>query len=173
MNFKEYLIFYIRSDIIINMLSSIPLDIIPYIQITLSFLLGGILGFQREYTGKDAGLRTYILVSVGATLFTILSKTGFDEFITDASRYDPSRIASNIVVGIGFLGAGVIIFKGNRISGLTTAAGLWTSATIGMAIGLERFGLAAFTTFLVFIIFEVMGKLHSESWIFRKRRGEM
>ena len=155
------------------MLNQISIELIPYIQILTSFLLGGILGFQREYTGKDAGLRTYILVSVGATLFTILSKTGFNEFLDDPSRFDPSRIASNIVVGIGFLGAGVIIFRGNRVSGLTTAAGLWTSAAIGMAVGLERFGLAAFTTFLVFVIFEIMGKLHSGSWIFRKRRGEM
>ncbi|OGZ57490.1 MAG: hypothetical protein A3F94_00650 [Candidatus Spechtbacteria bacterium RIFCSPLOWO2_12_FULL_38_22] len=155
------------------MINQIPVELIPYVQIMIAFLFGSILGFQREYTGKDAGLRTYILVAVGSTLFTIISKTGFNEFLTsDLSRFDPSRIASNIVVGIGFLGAGVIIFKGRRVRGLTTAAGLWVAAAVGMSVGAGRIGIAAFTTFIVFVIFEVMGKLNTESWIFRMRRGE-
>lgn len=154
------------------MLQNIPLELVPYVQIGLAFFLGGILGFQREYTGKDAGLKTHILVAVGATLFTIISKTGFNEFLLEPSRFDPSRIASNIVVGIGFLGAGVIIFKGRHVRGLTTAAGLWIAAAVGMAVGVGLIGIAAFTTFLTFITLEVMSRLHTESWIFRMRRGE-
>jgi len=154
------------------MFDFIPPEYLPYAQISLSLIFGGILGFQRDYTGKDAGLRTYILVSIGATLFTIISKTGFNEFLFEFSRFDPSRIASNIVVGIGFLGAGVIIVRGGHVRGLTTAAGLWGAAAIGMAIGVNKIGLAAFTTILIFVIFEIFGRLHIDSWIFRKRRGE-
>jgi len=155
------------------MLNYVSAEFIPYVQILVSFLLGGVLGFQREYTGKDAGMRTYMLVTIGATLFTMISKTGFDEFLTsDLSRFDPSRVASNIVVGIGFLGAGVIIFQGSKVRGLTTAAGLWIAAAIGMTVGVGKIGLAVFTAVLVFVILEVLGRLHPDSWIFRKRRGE-
>lgn len=154
------------------MLDFIAPEYVPYVQIFLSLVFGGILGFQRDYTGKDAGLRTYILVSIGATLFTIISKTGFNELLFEFSRFDPSRIAANIVVGIGFLGAGVIIVRGGHVRGLTTAAGLWGAAAIGMAIGVNQIGLAAFTTILIFVIFEVFGRLNIDSWIFRKRRGE-
>ncbi|MDP4010569.1 MAG: MgtC/SapB family protein [Candidatus Spechtbacteria bacterium] len=133
-------------------------------------MLGSILGAQREYTGKAAGLRTYSLVAVGACLFTVISRGGFNEFLVDASRYDPSRIASNVVVGIGFLGAGVIILRGVRIEGLTTAAGLWVSAGIGMAVGVEMYGVAIFTTVLVFGILEVLGKFDIEEWLLHSRR---
>src|SRR3989344_648982 len=147
-------------------------DIIPqpYWQVLLALLLGSILGAQREYTGKAAGLRTYSLVAVGAVLFTIISRGGFNEFLVDASRYDPSRIASNVVVGIGFLGAGVIILRGVRIEGLTAAAGLWVSAGIGMAVGVEMYGVAIFTTALVFGILEVLGKFDIEEWLLHSRR---
>ena len=142
----------------------------PYWQVLLALLLGAILGMQREYTGKAAGLRTYSLVAVGAALFTIISRGGFNEFLVDASRYDPSRIASNVVVGIGFLGAGVVILRGVRIEGLTTAAGLWVSAGIGMAVGVQMYGVAIFTTALVFLILEVLGKFDIEEWLLHKRR---
>lgn len=142
-----------------------------FVQIALAFGLGGLLGLQREYSHKAAGLRTYSLVAVGAALFTIISLNGFNEFLLmDASRYDPSRIASNIVVGIGFLGAGVIIFRGIKVEGLTTAAGMWIAAGIGMAIGVKMYALALFTTFLVFFVLEVLGKFDFESWL-RRNRG--
>lgn len=133
-----------------------------YIQILLATALGLILGLQREHAGKSAGIRTYTLVTIGATLFTVISRTGFTEFMTDASRYDPSRIASNIVVGIGFLGAGVIIFRERKVQGLTTAAGLWVSAGIGMAVGAGLYGLAAFSTIIAFIILEFMNRVDVE-----------
>lgn len=96
-------------------------------QILLAVFLGGLLGWQREHIGRAAGLRTYSIVSLGSALFTILSLHAF--------AGDPSRIASQVVVGIGFLGAGTILHKGESVEGLTTAAGLWTVAAIGMAVG--------------------------------------
>lgn len=142
-----------------------------FVQIALAFGLGGLLGLQREYSHKAAGLRTYSLVAVGAALFTIISLNGFNEFLlAGSSGYDPSRIASNIVVGIGFLGAGVIIFRGIKIEGLTTAAGMWIAGGIGMAIGVKMYALAIFTTFLVFLVLEVLGKFDFESWL-RRNRG--
>lgn len=142
-----------------------------FVQISLAFGLGGLLGLQREYSHKAAGLRTYSLVAVGAALFTIISLNGFNEFLLmDGSRYDPSRIASNIVVGIGFLGAGVIIFRGVKVEGLTTAAGMWIAAGIGMAIGVKMYALAIFTTLLVFLVLEVLGKFDFESWLRRNKK---
>lgn len=141
------------------------------IQITIALFLGGLLGFERESAGKAAGLRTYALVAAGAALFTIISRNGFNDLtLLEVSRYDPSRIASNIVVGIGFLGAGIIIFRGVKIEGLTTAAGMWVAAGIGMAIGAQMYLLATFTTFLVFFVLDVMGKIEFEDKLRRRRR---
>lgn len=91
-------------------------------------VLGGVVGYQREIHGRPAGLRTHILVCVGSALFTIAS-------VTYGHGAEPSRIAANIVTGIGFLGAGTIIRQGSTIRGLTTAASLWTVAAIGLAVG--------------------------------------
>src|SRR5574340_1635893 len=100
------------------------------VRLLLALLLGGLVGWQREAAVKPAGFRTHILVCVGAALFTLISRFGFFE-----SGADPSRVASNIVVGIGFLGAGTIWRAGGSVQGLTTAASLWTVAAIGMAAG--------------------------------------
>lgn len=97
------------------------------IKISLAFLLGGIIGIDREYMNKAAGLRTLILICIGSCLYTM-----FSTVITEKS---PDRIASNIVTGIGFLGAGVIFKEDNRVKGLTTAASIWVTAAIGMGIG--------------------------------------
>jgi putative Mg2+ transporter-C (MgtC) family protein len=142
------------------MIDFIIQELILYAYLLIAMILGGILGFQREYTRKPAGLRTYMLVSMGAALFTIISKTGFDEFlVSDLSRFDPTRIASNIVVGIGFLGAGVIIFRDRKVQGLTTAAGLWLAGAIGMAVGAGDVGLAVFATLLGFVVLDLFGKM--------------
>lgn len=148
------------------MLSAIPIE---YFQILLAFTLGFILGLQREYSEKPAGLRTYSLVATGAALFTIISRTGFNEFLVDASSYDPARIASNVVVGIGFLGAGVIVLRREKIEGLTTAAGLWVSAGLGMAVGVKMYGLAIFATVLSVIILEILGRTEIEEWLHIKK----
>ena len=115
-------------------------------QILLAIVLGGILGWQRERIGKSAGPRTYALVSSGSALFTMLSLYGF-------GIAEPARIAAQIVTGIGFLGAGIIIHKnGGVVEGLTTAAGLWAVAAVGMAVGAGWFYEAIIVTFLLLLV---------------------
>ncbi len=109
-------------------------EVYMVLQVVLAMFLGGVLGWQREHWGKWAGPRTFALVSGGSALFTILSISAFGA--------DISRVASQIVVGIGFLGAGTILHKENRVVGLTTAAGLWMVAAIGMAVGVSYYILA-------------------------------
>ncbi len=120
-------------------------------QLVIAALLGGAIGLEREYWRKAAGLRTHMLVSLGACLFTILSREAFGEFIGKTS-YDPTRIASTIIVGIGFIGAGVIMQSKGKIVGLTTAAGIWLAAAIGMAIGCQFYTIAFFTTVIAVVI---------------------
>ncbi len=115
------------------------------LHVILALFLGGALGWQRENWGKSAGPRTYALVAGGSALFTILSITAFGS--------DMARIASQIVVGIGFLGAGTILHKENRVEGLTTAAGLWMVAAIGMAVGVRYYILAIMVSVLSLGIF--------------------
>ncbi len=118
----------------------IPQDIY---ELLISMLAGAIIGFEREFNGKAAGLRTMILICVGSTLFTILSiKIGGDA----------GRIAANILTGIGFIGGGIIFRENNRIVGLTTAATVWATAALGMNIGSGHYQLAMFSTFLVILI---------------------
>jgi putative Mg2+ transporter-C (MgtC) family protein len=116
-------------------------------QILLAAILGMAIGAEREHRHRSAGLRTYTLVAIGSCLFTILSIYGFSNGVHAA--YDPSRIASQIVVGIGFIGAGMIILRENKVEGLTTAAGIWTTAGIGMAVGLGFYFVAIFSTVLI------------------------
>ncbi|RJQ14525.1 MgtC/SapB family protein [Candidatus Parcubacteria bacterium] len=119
----------------------------------LALVLGSVVGLERERVGKEAGLRTNALVSVGSALFTILSVHMASQLQTPA--FDPSRIASQVVVGIGFIGAGLIIFRGERIENLTTAATVWVVAAIGMAVGFGMYLLAILTTLLVYIFLEI------------------
>jgi putative Mg2+ transporter-C (MgtC) family protein len=107
-------------------------------RLTLAAVLGGAIGFERELRDREAGLRTHLLVCLGSALFTIVSAYGFREFLTSGDqviRADPTRIAAQIVTGIGFLGAGAIIRQGLSVRGLTTAATLWVAAAIGIAAG--------------------------------------
>ncbi len=129
-------------------------QLIPYFQIIFAGLLGGFIGVEREHVGKSAGTRTYSLVAMGAALFTILSVHGFE-----GGDVDPSRIAGQVVLGIGFLGAGLIMRQGSRVRGLTTAAAMWTVAAIGVAVGLGFYLLAAFTTLSIFFILYVLGRV--------------
>lgn len=156
------------------MLDSIQLDII--FRLVIAAILGAILGFEREYVGKSAGLRTYMLVSMGSALFTILSAEGFGEYV-GVTAFDPSRIVSQIVVGVGFIGAGLIIFqeKENRIRGLTTAAGLWVVAAIGAAVGLRFYSEAVFLTIFIVIILAITRYFDIEKridYLRKKRIGE-
>ncbi|MCD1261077.1 MgtC/SapB family protein [Paenibacillus athensensis] len=106
------------------------------LRILLALLLGGLIGLEREMSSHPAGLRTHILVCVGSALVMLLSMYGFSEFVNETNvRIDPSRLAAQVISGIGFLGAGTIMFNGRSITGLTTAASLWVVAGIGLAVG--------------------------------------
>ena len=124
------------------------------LRIVLAAGLGGAIGLERELREREAGLRTHMLVSVGAALFTIVSAYAWAdwEFSTPAGIvFDPTRIAAQIVTGIGFLGAGAIIRQGLSVRGLTTAATLWVVAAIGMATGAGYYAAAVITTVLVLV----------------------
>ncbi|GHG94652.1 MgtC/SapB family protein [Comamonas sp. JC664] len=118
------------------------------LRLALAALLGGVLGLEREVRGQAAGLRTHILVSLGACCFTLASvfiEVALGPDTPEGTRGDISRIASQVVVGIGFLGAGVILRHNGQVTGLTTAANLWLTASVGLATGLG-FPFAALTT---------------------------
>lgn len=129
------------------------------IRLAVAAILGGIIGLEREYRAKEAGFRTHFLVALGSALFMILSMHGFDSVLAplgNAASYDPSRIASQVVTGIGFIGAGTIIFQKHVVRGLTTAAGLWVTCAIGMTCGSGMYGMAAASTVLVLICLEAL-----------------
>ncbi|WKZ26723.1 MAG: MgtC/SapB family protein [Candidatus Paceibacterota bacterium] len=130
-------------------------EYMPYLQLILALALGVILGLERTFAGKVAGVRTFGLVSMGACLLIISSVLVNQNFI-GITNFDPMRLAAGIITGIGFIGAGLIILKENKLEGLTTAAGLWVSCGIGIAVGFKLFGLAVFAAFLVFLTFTLM-----------------
>ena len=122
------------------------------LRLCLASVLGLAIGFEREMHAKEAGVKTHLLVAMGSCLFMILSIYGFEGFYDkDHTSFDPSRIAAQVVTGIGFLGAGTIIFRKNIIRGLTTAAGLWVTCAIGLACGCGFYYIAMAATVLVLI----------------------
>jgi putative Mg2+ transporter-C (MgtC) family protein len=140
------------------------------IRLLITAVLCGVIGFERETRDQSAGFRTHILLGLGAALFTLVSAYGFTAF-TEAAlqsggrgiQFDPTRIAAQIVTGIGFLGAGAIIRQGMDVRGLTTAASLWAAAAIGMAVGAGYYFGAAATTIIViaalYLLREVRNRL--------------
>jgi putative Mg2+ transporter-C (MgtC) family protein len=114
------------------------------LQVVLAALLGGLIGFEREWRGRDAGLRTNMLIAMGACLFTIISIKGFP--LQGSSAKDTARLAAQVVTGIGFLGAGAIIQTRGHAKGMTTAATIWMVAAIGVAVGVEAYGLSVFAS---------------------------
>jgi len=122
------------------------------IRLVLSVFLGSLIGFEREIKQHGAGLRTHILVCLGSTLIMLTSLYVFDIY-KDIVTLDPARIAAGIITGIGFLCAGTIIRYGGTVRGLTTAASLWVTAAVGMAVGSGFYQAALITTFIVFIVF--------------------
>jgi len=126
------------------------------IKLLMAVAIGGLIGAEREFRGKSAGLRTIIFICLGATFFTILS-------VKLGGQDDPVRIASNIVVGVGFLGAGTILHGEGRIVGLTTAATIWLAAALGMGIGGGYFPLVAIATLLVLLVLLAFPRI--EKWM--------
>lgn len=117
-------------------------------QVSVAFVIGAVIGIEREFRSKPAGFRTMILICVGSCLYTILSK--------EATGVSPDRIASNIVTGIGFIGAGVIFKEGISVNGLTTAALIWITAALGMAVGYHNYPIAIVVASMVVVALFVL-----------------
>lgn len=130
------------------------------LRLFLAGIMGAVIGLDREYRAKEAGYRTHFLVSLGSALIMIVSQHGFGEILdTPNVNLDPSRIASQVVTGIGFIGAGTIILHKQIVRGLTTAAGIWATSGIGLAIGAGMYTLGISATILTLIGLEVLGFL--------------
>jgi len=139
-------------------------------KLALATVLGGVIGWEREASGKPAGLRTNILICIGAALLTELS-IHFSTIPDGVARWDPARITAQIVSGIGFLGAGTIMQARGTVTGLTTAATLWVVAAIGMTVGAGAFVEATGAALLVLIVLIPMSWV--EDWIETQRRGHI
>jgi putative Mg2+ transporter-C (MgtC) family protein len=144
------------------------------LRLALAAALGAAVGLERELREREAGLRTHLLVSLGSALFTIASAYGFRDFLVEGGalvRTDPTRIAAQIVTGIGFLGAGAIIRQGLSVRGLTTAATLWVVAAIGLTAGAGYYSAAVITTAIVIlslwplriVAYKTMGRFRPET----------
>jgi putative Mg2+ transporter-C (MgtC) family protein len=128
---------------------------VVFLQLILALLLGMVLGVQRTLSGKNAGMRTYSLVSMGSALLVIIAQTVIASY-PNKVNFDPLSLAGSVMQGIGFLGAGLIIFHGTKVNGLTTAAGIWISAVVGLAVGYEMYAVAVFATLLTLIVFTLI-----------------
>ena len=135
-------------------------DLAIMLRLVVAMVLAGAMGWERESTGKAAGLRTHMLVGMGAALFVSLAELVVRDFrhAGDALRFDPLRILEAVVAAVGFLGAGTIFVSRNEdhVKGLTTAASIWATAGVGIAVGLERFALATGTTVLILVVLRVV-----------------
>lgn len=122
------------------------------LRLIIACLCGATVGFERSRRFKDAGVRTHVMVTLGAALIMLVSKYGFQDIpALEMMKVDASRVASNVVTGISFLGAGVIFFRGSTIKGLTTAAGIWTTAGIGLALGSGMYFIGIASTVIMII----------------------
>ncbi|MEE0967837.1 MAG: MgtC/SapB family protein [Clostridia bacterium] len=134
------------------------------VDIFIAAVLGFLIGLERKLRSKEAGIRTHTIVCLASALFMIISKYAF----SGAADHDPSRIAAQIIPGIGFLGAGIIVYRKNIIHGLTTAAGVWATSGVGMACG-GRLYIVAVGTTLILILFQIL--LHTKKGIFSQKRS--
>ncbi|MDP3999479.1 MAG: MgtC/SapB family protein [bacterium] len=133
-------------------------------QLALAAFLGLLVGIERRMAYKFAGMRTHALVAMGSALFSIVSS------VLSGPTIDPTRIAAQVVTGIGFLGAGIIVFQDSKVRGLTTAAGIWSIAAIGMAVGFKLYAVAIFATVVQILIFMILWPI--EERFFKRPRGE-
>ncbi len=140
------------------MLGFSPHDLETAVRLLAAMILGALIGLERETHGKDAGVRTYALVSMGSALAMIVSIQMYETY--KGAGVDPSRIAAQVISGVGFLGAGAIMRFDKEIKGLTTAAGIWTVAGIGLACGMGAYHPAILTTAFALIILIVWSKVN-------------
>jgi putative Mg2+ transporter-C (MgtC) family protein len=133
-------------------------DLEIFIRLGAAALAGGLIGFEREVHGKEAGLRTHCMVSLGSALIMLVSLEIFNLY-HDVVAVDPGRIAAQVVTGIGFLGAGTIIRSGRGVVGLTTAAGLWTASGVGLACGLGYFHAAVIACLIALFVLVIFAKV--------------
>ena len=144
-----------------------PTDLSALARIAVALLLGGLIGWEREASRRPAGLRTHMLVAMAAALFVVLGDHVVDRFAAQPNNViqaDPLRIIEAVVAGVSFLGAGTIFTSrdgshGERVQGLTTAASVWSTAAIGLAVGVERYALAVGATLLVLAVLFVISRL--------------
>jgi putative Mg2+ transporter-C (MgtC) family protein len=143
------------------------IDYITIGRVFIAFVLGGLVGFERERTQRPAGLRTHMLVAAGAACFTVASIYGFQGL---GANSDPARLAAQIITGIGFLGAGAIFRTGDTVKGITTASSIWITAAIGILIGAGMIYLAIFTTVMTWFVLFVLKSIEMR---LERRRTDM
>ena len=139
------------------------------LQVLFAALLGGLIGWEREHSGRAAGIRTFTAIAIGACVFGLISVHGVKEIIGEVPNFDPTRIASNVVVGVGFLGAGMIFRpEANRVQGLTTAATLWATAAVGLSISFHMYIIAILVT-LIMVLLLWFPKMSWWKWVSAKK----
>ena len=149
-------------------------DLIFAIRMIFAAICGGLLGYERKHRGKSAGIRTHLVVATASALMMIVSKYGFSDMVDSAINYrlDPSRVAAGIVSGVGFLGAGMIFIRRKTPQGLTTAAGIWATSGIGMAIGAGMYAVGITATALIYIAQLILHKYPKETNINKTEEGD-
>ena len=130
-------------------------NMVVFLKLLVAAVLGMVIGTERAIVGKRAGTRTFALVALGSCLFVIISTNITSQYL-GIVNFDPMRVTAAIVTGIGFIGAGLIVFREHVLRGLTTAAGLWVSAAVGVAVGYGMYSIAVFASVLTLVIFTLM-----------------
>ncbi len=160
------------QEILNEIIDSIINDdmVISFVKLLIAMILGLLIGAEREFHGKDAGIKTHALVTMGSTLFIIISLLIIESYKGE-TMFDPLRVASHIIVGIGFIGGGTIFLKNkNHVEGLSTASNLWICAGIGIACGYGMYGLAIMTTLFSLFIFVGLNLINKIlKWIKKKK----
>lgn len=128
------------------------------LRIVAAGVCGGVIGYERKNRNKAAGSKTHVIVAVSSALMIIISKYGFDDVLGEYIKLDPSRVAAGVVTAIGFIGSGVILFKNNKLSGLTTSAGIWATVGVGMAEGAGMYLIGAITTAIIILVEVFLGR---------------
>jgi len=157
----------VLPDLLAAVDHNVQTELVLLVRLAVAGLLAGILGWEREFAHKPAGLRTHMLVGVAAALFTVLGELAINDQPSEAAglRADPVRVIQAVAVGIGFLGTGVIFVakEGDRVLGLTTAASIWATAGVGIAAGTGRYVLAAGSTVLLLLILRGMARFERDN----------